>query len=171
MNEPSNVTNLADRLKAKRHERGISQSQAARELDVARTAYRLWEMEVARPAPDRWRLVARWLGVSVSTLLLSEGLITSEESGEMVIAADHYESLAGETLDLASERESGDFFEQAQSFIDRALEQGVLGAQEAGSFRGMLRRIEKEVVIPSAAPGSGEQGDTAPAEGASSAPA
>ena len=59
---------LAARLRAHREERGISQSQAARELDVARTAYRLWEMEAARPAPDRWRLLARWLGVSMTTL-------------------------------------------------------------------------------------------------------
>ena len=58
----ASVVSLADRLKQRRDELGISQSQAARELDVARTAYRLWEMEAAKPAPDRWRLIASWLG-------------------------------------------------------------------------------------------------------------
>jgi DNA-binding XRE family transcriptional regulator len=45
------VISLAERLKQRREELGISQSQAARELDVARTAYRLWELEAAKPAP------------------------------------------------------------------------------------------------------------------------
>ena len=134
---------LASRLKAERESRGISQSQAARELDVARTAYRLWELEAARPAPDRWRLVARWLGVSMTTLLLSEGLITNDEAGEADEAATRYESSTGETQDLATEREAGDFFEQGQSMIDRGLEAGIFTAAEARDFRATLLRIQR----------------------------
>jgi transcriptional regulator with XRE-family HTH domain len=137
------VENLADRLKAKREQRGISQAQAARELDVARTAYRLWEMEAARPAPDRWRLVARWLGVSVATLLLSEGYISDKEAAELNVAADTYEVANGGTQDVATEAEGGDFFEQGESVIDQSLERGVFTAKEAAEFRRMLRRIEK----------------------------
>ena len=74
------VVSLAERLKQRRDELGISQSQAARELDVARTAYRLWEMEAAKPAPDRWRLIASWLGVSVTTMLLAEDLVSEDEA-------------------------------------------------------------------------------------------
>ena len=44
----SSVVSIAERLKQRREELGISQSQAARGLDVARTAYRLWEMEAAQ---------------------------------------------------------------------------------------------------------------------------
>ena len=139
----ADVENLAERLKAKREQRGISQSQAARELDVARTAYRLWEKEAARPAPDRWRLVARWLGVSVATLLLSEGYITDEEAAELNVAADNYEALTGAAQDLATEAETGTFFEQGESVIDLSLEKGVFTAKEAAEFRRMLRRIEK----------------------------
>jgi transcriptional regulator with XRE-family HTH domain len=137
------VENLADRLKAKREQLGISQSQAARELEVARTAYRLWEMQAARPAPDRWRLVARWLGVSVTTLLLSEGYITDEEAAELNLAADNYETATGGTQDTATEEETGDFFEQGQTVIDQSLERGIFTAKEAADFRKMLRRIEK----------------------------
>src|SRR5262245_36244340 len=79
----SSVVSIADRLKQRRQELEISQAQAARELDVARTAYRLWEMEAARPAPDRWRLIAGWLGVSVTTMLLAENLVSE---GEAVMA-------------------------------------------------------------------------------------
>jgi transcriptional regulator with XRE-family HTH domain len=134
---------LAERLKAHREERGITQSQAARELGVARTAYRLWELDVARPAPDRWRLLARWLGVSISTLLFAEGLITEEEGDESNVAAERFKTATGESPDLAAERESGDFFRQAQSFIDRSLEQGVVTADEATRFRDMWDRIRE----------------------------
>ena len=137
------VTSLADRLKAKREELGISQSQAARELEVARTAYRLWEMEAARPAPDRWRLVARWLGVSVAALLVSEGLMTGDEAHDADEAAARFERAEGENQDAATEREAGDFFEQGQAMIDQSLERGVFTAVEAGQFRALLRRIER----------------------------
>jgi len=143
--DPSNIIplTLAARLKAHRKERGISQSQAARELDVARTAYRLWELEAAHPAPDRWRLVARWLGVSMTTLLLAEGLISDDESRRSDEAAARFEVETGGTSDLAAEQETGDFFEQAQSMIDISLERGILRASEAGQFRDMFERIKR----------------------------
>jgi transcriptional regulator with XRE-family HTH domain len=134
---------LAQRLKAHREELGISQSQAARELDVARTAYRLWELEAARPAPDRWRLVARWLGVSMTTLLLAEGLISEDEGRQSDEAAARFEVASGETPDVAAEREPGDFFRQAQSMIDQSLERGIIKADEAGAFRDMFERIRR----------------------------
>ena len=132
---------LAQRLKAYRKERGISQSQAARELDIARTAYRLWEMEAARPSPNRWRLVARWLGVSMTTLLLAEGLISEEEGRRADDASARFHAATGEASDVAAEQEPGDFFRQAQSLIDRSLERGVIRADEAGNFRDVFERI------------------------------
>src|SRR6188508_3557239 len=76
----ASVISIAERLKQRREELGMSQSQAARQLDVARTAYRLWEMEAAKPAPDRWRTIARWLGESMTSILLAEELIDEEEA-------------------------------------------------------------------------------------------
>jgi transcriptional regulator with XRE-family HTH domain len=134
---------LASRLKARRSELGLSQSQAARELEVARTAYRLWELEAARPAPDRWRLVARWLGVSMSTLLLAEGLISDDEAGASTAAVDRIRTVTGANLDTEAEDEAGDFFEQAHAVLDRSIERGLLTADEATQFRSMFRRIEK----------------------------
>lgn len=143
---------LANRLKERRAELGLSQSQAARELDVARTAYRLWELEAARPAPDRWRLVARWLGVSMSTMLLAEGLISDDESAAAAVAADRFQEATGSSADAEAEAESGDFFEQAHAMIDRSIERGVLSADEAGEFRAMFRRIEKGLAAGGPAP-------------------
>lgn len=40
------VVSLGGRPKQRRAELGLSQAQAARELDVTRTAYRLWEHSV-----------------------------------------------------------------------------------------------------------------------------
>jgi transcriptional regulator with XRE-family HTH domain len=139
---------LAQRLKTHRNERGISQSQAARELDVARTAYRLWELEAAHPAPDRWRLVARWLGVSMTTLLLAEGLISEEEGRQSDEASARFEAETGELPDHVAEQEPGDFFRQAQSLIDRSLEKGIIRADEAGDFREMFERIRKGLAEP-----------------------
>jgi len=137
------VISLAARLKAKREERGISQSQAARELEVARTAYRLWELEAARPAPDRWRLVARWLGVTMTTFLLSEGLINDVEAMSTDVAGARYEAAMGETADVAGEHESGTFFEQGRMIVSRALQRGVFTKEEAERFEAMLARIEE----------------------------
>jgi transcriptional regulator with XRE-family HTH domain len=134
---------LAQRLKAYRKKRGISQSQAARELDIARTAYRLWELEAAHPSPDRWRLVARWLGVSMTTLLLAEGLISEEEGQQADRASARFQAATGEPSDRVAEHEPGDFFRQAQSLIDRSLERGIIRAEEAGNFRDMFERIRK----------------------------
>ena len=110
------VVSIGERLKSHREELGMSQAQAARELDVARTAYRLWEMEAAKPAPDRWRLIARWLGVSVATMLLAEELIDEAEAS----AADQVaKRLArdGVAWDAESDGEGGNFFNQERSKI------------------------------------------------------
>jgi transcriptional regulator with XRE-family HTH domain len=140
--EPREPT-LAERLRTRRQQRGISQAQAARELDVARTAYRLWEMEAARPAPDRWRLLARWLGVSMTTLLLAEGLISEDEGRQADDMAERFAAATGEPSDVATEGETGDFFLRAQSLIDRSLERGLVTAAEAGRARDMFHRIER----------------------------
>ena len=133
---------LAQRLKAYRNKRGISQSQAARELDIARTAYRLWELEAAHPSPDRWRLVARWLGVSMTTLLLAEGLISEEEGRRSEEASAKFEAETGASSDASAEQEPGDFFRQAQALLDRSLERGIITADEAGTFRDTFARIQ-----------------------------
>jgi transcriptional regulator with XRE-family HTH domain len=140
------VVTLASRLKEKRRQRGISQAQAARELEVARTAYRLWELEAARPAPDRWRLVARWLGVTMTTLLLSEGLISGDEAEDSDAAAVRYQSEMGETSDIASERQEGDFFRQGRTILTQAMERGVFTAEEGERFAAMLDRIEQHAI-------------------------
>ena len=72
------VIPLGTRLRTRREELGLTQAQAARELDVARTAYRLWELEAARPSPDRWRTIAKWLGMSVTAMLLAGELIDQQ---------------------------------------------------------------------------------------------
>src|SRR6476659_1925567 len=105
------VIPLGERLRSHREERGLTQAQAARELDVARTAYRLWELEAAKPAPDRWRSIARWLGISMSAMLLAEELIDQQEAAD----ANRIAAAAGMTgLDWDAEtgHSAGDYFSQ-----------------------------------------------------------
>jgi transcriptional regulator with XRE-family HTH domain len=138
----NSVVSIADRLKQRREELGISQSQAARELDVARTAYRLWEMEAARPAPDRWRLIASWLGVSMTTMLLAEELVTEGEAAIADVAGSFVRS--GRDWVKTGAGESGDFFAQAHALIADGTESGALSSEQAEALRFVVERIEQE---------------------------
>ena len=141
MVQPEGVVSLAERLKSRREELGISQSQAARELDVARTAYRLWEMEAAKPAPDRWRLIASWLGVSVTTMLFAEDLMSDQEAalGEVIDFAR-----PGRDWNTTGTSKSGNFFEQVRSLIDDGAESGDINTEQAAALRFVLERVEEE---------------------------
>lgn len=133
------VFSLADRLKTRREELGLSQAQAARELDVARTAYRLWEMEAAKPQPDRWRLISRWLGVSVTTMLLADEL----DSGPETAAVSDAFARAGRDWDDAV----GDpkvFFTRVRSLIQEGTENGFIGAEHADEMLAIATRVEEE---------------------------
>jgi transcriptional regulator with XRE-family HTH domain/anti-sigma regulatory factor (Ser/Thr protein kinase) len=133
------VVSLGGRLKERRQQLGISQAQAARELEVARTAYRLWEMEAAKPAPDRWRLISRWLGVSVATLLLADDLVEADEARRAEVIAARF---GPRGWDSEGAREEGSWFEQERSLIARAEEQGRLTGREAAGLTQMLDKVE-----------------------------
>jgi len=137
------VVSLAERLKQRRKELGLSQAQAARELDVARTAYRLWEMEAAKPSPDRWRLISRWLGVSVTTMLLAEELISDEEAVAGEITAVDFGRLSGRDWDQSAAEEPGTFFEQARQLVSQASADGYVTEGQADELRSVLGRIEE----------------------------
>jgi transcriptional regulator with XRE-family HTH domain/anti-sigma regulatory factor (Ser/Thr protein kinase) len=136
---PDPVVPLADLLRARRQELGISQSQAARELDVARTAYRLWELEAAKPAPDRWRLIARWLGVSMTTMLLAERLLSADEASEgSVVHFDFGRTQQDETTGAAND---ADFFTQACGLLLEGVESGDIGEADASRLQLLFDRI------------------------------
>lgn len=137
----ASVVSLADRLKQRREELGMSQSQAARELDVARTAYRLWELEAAKPAPDRWRLIASWLGVSLTTMLLAEDLVTEDEAAMGDIAAFDFGTTARALSATGAER---GFFAQARGLIADGTKSGDITAEHAQDLTFLVERIEKE---------------------------
>jgi transcriptional regulator with XRE-family HTH domain len=145
------VVSLADRLRERRAELGISQSQAARELDVARTAYRLWEMDSARPAPDRWRLIARWLGISVSTLLMAEELMSQDEAGFAGVALAELEETSRSRRARADAPPVGEFFVDARELLASALEAGELTREATRHVHEVLNRIEES---QRAAPGT-----------------
>jgi anti-sigma regulatory factor (Ser/Thr protein kinase)/transcriptional regulator with XRE-family HTH domain len=136
------VVSLADRLKQRRAELGLSQAQAARELDVEHTAYRLWETETARPAPDRWRLIARWLGESVTTMLLAERLI-SEAEARAGAATEADFGRSGRDWDLAGAANEGDFFQQGRTLLKDSVRGGVITSEQADQVSLVLDRLEQ----------------------------
>jgi transcriptional regulator with XRE-family HTH domain len=137
------VISLAERLKQRRDELGISQSQAARELDVARTAYRLWELEAAKPAPDRWRLIASWLGVSVTTMLLAEDLLTEEEAAHSNLVEFDF-GRGGRDWDTVAASKAGDFFAQVQGLLEDGARSGDITQEQASALRVLFDRMSTE---------------------------
>ena len=136
----ANVLSLAERLRDRRAQLGISQAQAARELDVARTAYRLWELEVAKPAPDRWRLIARWLGVSMTTLLVAEEMMSEDEASTHAPAAAQLEVVTAPQPDVGTAQ--ADFFVEAQAQLDEGIARGDITTDDAKALGRILERME-----------------------------
>ena len=134
------IISFAERLKARREELGLSQAQAARELDVARTAYRLWEMEAAKPQPDRWRLISRWLGVSVTTMLLTDDLDTEPLAAARASDAFERAGLAWENPPTSPV----DFFAAAHQLIQEGAEDGFLSTDHAQDLTSTFKRIQLE---------------------------
>jgi transcriptional regulator with XRE-family HTH domain/anti-sigma regulatory factor (Ser/Thr protein kinase) len=137
------VVSLAERLKNRREELGLSQAQAARELDVARTAYRLWEMDSATPSPDRWRLLSHWLGISVTALLLAEDLITEDEATKAGLAETDF-GRGGRDWDTVGAANLGGFFQQGRLLIADGLASGAITADQAADLGFVLDRVEKD---------------------------
>jgi transcriptional regulator with XRE-family HTH domain/anti-sigma regulatory factor (Ser/Thr protein kinase) len=136
------VIPLGSRLRQRREELGLTQAQAARQLEVARTAYRLWEMEAAKPAPDRWRTIARWLGISMTAILLAEELIDQQEALDAAQAA----AGAGMTQldwDIGSDASAGDYFSQERAMIADQARIGNISPAEATRLGLVLSRIQR----------------------------
>jgi transcriptional regulator with XRE-family HTH domain len=73
------MPSLGDRLRTSRQEKGLNLTEAAEQLQVARTAYRLWERDAATPSPEHWNAIALWCDVPLATLLRDLGLLSTEE--------------------------------------------------------------------------------------------
>jgi transcriptional regulator with XRE-family HTH domain/anti-sigma regulatory factor (Ser/Thr protein kinase) len=133
---------LGSRLRQRREELGLTQTQAAKQLDVARTAYRLWEMEAAKPAPDRWRTIAKWLGISMTAMLLAEELIDQQEAVDANRAAAHG-GLTAMEWDAETDESSGDYFSQERAMIADQARMGNISAGDASSLSRVLARIQQ----------------------------
>jgi transcriptional regulator with XRE-family HTH domain/anti-sigma regulatory factor (Ser/Thr protein kinase) len=136
----ADVIPLGARLRQRREELGLTQTQAARELEVARTAYRLWEMEAARPAPDRWRAIAKWLGISVTAMLVAGELLEEQEA--LGAERTHRTAALTDTWDVHSGRPDGDFFSQERAMIADQAQAGTISAEQAASLHSVLARIQ-----------------------------
>ncbi|MBV9594270.1 MAG: helix-turn-helix domain-containing protein, partial [Actinobacteria bacterium] len=134
------VIPLGSRLRQRRQELGLTQTQAAQQLEVARTAYRLWEMEASKPAPDRWRAIASWLGISMTAILLAEELIDQQEAADANRAATGA-GMSAQEWDSGSGQSSGDYFSQERAMIADQARIGNISPIEATRLGHVLSRI------------------------------
>jgi anti-sigma regulatory factor (Ser/Thr protein kinase) len=98
-------------------------------------------MEAAKPAPDRWRTIARWLGISMTALLLAEELIDQQEALEANQAAAGA-GLTETQWDAASNDSAGDFFSQERAMIADQTRLGHISAIEAARLSRVLSRVQ-----------------------------
>jgi transcriptional regulator with XRE-family HTH domain len=75
---------LGERLKETREHRGLSLTQAAEELGVARTAYRLWELGAANPSPETWKDIALWCQLPIVSLMKELGHLDDESEEQLL---------------------------------------------------------------------------------------
>jgi transcriptional regulator with XRE-family HTH domain len=95
---------LGTRLKDTRLSRGMTITQAADELGVARTAYRLWELGAASPSPEHWKRIAFWCGLPIVSIMLELGLIGPEDEEPLLeLSALRIEQAAATPKESASE--------------------------------------------------------------------
>jgi transcriptional regulator with XRE-family HTH domain/anti-sigma regulatory factor (Ser/Thr protein kinase) len=135
------VIPLGSRLRHRREQLGLTQAQAARQLDVARTAYRLWEMEAARPAPDRWRTIAGWLGISMTAMLFAQELLDQQEALDAQAAADA-SGMSEIDWDVESDASPGDYFSQQRAMIADQAQRGHISADQAATLARAVSRVQ-----------------------------
>jgi anti-sigma regulatory factor (Ser/Thr protein kinase) len=98
-------------------------------------------MEAARPAPDRWRVVAKWLGISMTALLRAGELLDATEAMD----AEHTALAAGltsEGWDDESDASDGDYFSQERAMISDQATSGRISPRQATNLRNVLARIQ-----------------------------
>jgi anti-sigma regulatory factor (Ser/Thr protein kinase) len=98
-------------------------------------------MEAAKPQPDRWRLISRWLGVSVTTMLLADELqpedMTNDDS--VTMAFDRVGRGWHEPQPAPSE-----FFRRMHELVREGTEKGFISAAHAEELLMVVARVEEE---------------------------
>jgi anti-sigma regulatory factor (Ser/Thr protein kinase) len=98
-------------------------------------------MEAAKPAPDRWRTIAKWLGISMTALLLAEELIDHQEAIDADGAAATG-GLSSDEWDVRSDASLGDYFSQERAMIADQARAGNISSVEAVRLDNVLSRVQ-----------------------------
>jgi anti-sigma regulatory factor (Ser/Thr protein kinase) len=100
-------------------------------------------MEAAKPSPDRWRLLSRRLGVSVTTMLLADELISEAEASSSTVTEVDFGG-PGRDWDPVRAGNAGDFFEQSRTLIEEGVLSESITAEQAAEPAVVLHRLEQE---------------------------
>ena len=130
----------------------MSQAQAARELDVSTDRVPALGAGGSATRPGPLAAVAGWLGVSVTTLLLSERKVTLEEAHESTEVEQDY-ARSGRDWDTVGATKPGDFFTQARELIREAVSAGDLTREQVGVIEALVERISNESPTRRPSPG------------------
>ena len=94
---------IAEKIKALREVRGMTQTELARRLGVTRSGVNAWEMGISVPSTQYVVELAQFFGVSTdyllgidSTATVSVAGLSEEEIATLVAVADRYRALKTE---------------------------------------------------------------------------
>ncbi len=137
---------LADRLRTTRTDRGLSMAAAARELGVATSNYRMWELGYAKPEPAKWHPISTWLDIPFPTFLREEGFLTEEEEKAALTIQDKIVPMVmpEELADLGRD-ETHRLFEHAEALVERLAQAGVVSADDAANALLHIGKIKQAV--------------------------
>ncbi len=146
---------LGRRLKNARVGRGISMAEAARQLGVAHSAYRMWELGVAKPDANRWRTLSEWLGVPIVTLLREEGILTKDDEKNLLGTERKIVGLPRSEIEAIEADEGRAFFEDVEELVDRMVREGLIDDDEAATTLSRLERVKRAYGVPGHTAGRG----------------
>jgi anti-sigma regulatory factor (Ser/Thr protein kinase) len=85
-------------------------------------------------------LIASWLGVSVTTMLLAEDLLTEDEAAQSEAIAFDF-GRGGRDWDSVGSSKAGDFFAQAEALLQDGIEDGDINKGQAETLRAFFARM------------------------------
>src|SRR5262249_41899744 len=89
------------------------------------------------------RLLAHWLGVSVTALLLAEEIVSEDEATKSTTAEAAF-ATSGRDWDTVGGMKEGDFFAQGRSLVADGVDSGHITSEQAGELTAVLDRLEHE---------------------------
>jgi transcriptional regulator with XRE-family HTH domain len=132
-------------------------AEAARQLGVAHSAYRMWELGVAKPDANRWRKLSEWLGVPIVTLLREEGILTRDDEKQLLGTERKIVGLPLSEIEAIELDEGRAFFKDVEEPVERMKREGLIDDDEAATTFSRLEKVKRAHGVAGSSEGRGRK--------------